>query len=131
MNHTLGQKMKFLRENRLYTQTQISDLLHVGRSSYANYEIGKREPSVNFLVTLADFYQVTVDYLVRSSFPADLAEYQHYIQLLTLFKKLDPEAYCTSMELMTCYVKKKLWETKKKQDPARLQPTVPTSGFLM
>ena len=131
MNQSIGQKMKFLRENRLYTQTQVSDQLHVGRSSYANYENGKREPSVNFLVTLADFYQVTVDYLVRSSFPADLTEHQHHIQLLAMFKKLDPEVYYTSMELLACYVKKKLWETKKKQESVRLQPTVPTSGFLM
>lgn len=127
MNQTIGQKMRLLRENRLYTQTQISDILHVGRSSYANYEIGKREPSINFLITLADFYHVTVDYLVRSSLPADLIEYQNQTQLLALFKKLDPDAYHTSMELLTCYVKKKLWETKKKQDPSRHQPKAPTS----
>lgn len=123
--------MKFLRENRLYTQTQLSDMLHVGRSSYANYEIGKREPSVNFLVTLADFYQVTVDYLVRNSLPTDLAEHQHQVQILSLLKKLDPNAYDTSMEVLTCYIKKRLLETKKKQDPSRHQPKVPTSGFFI
>lgn len=68
MEHTLGEKLRILRQSRDYTQQQVSSYLHMERAAYANYESGKRIPSYRYIVRIADFYGVRVDYLVRDNF---------------------------------------------------------------
>lgn len=46
------------------TQRQISDYLHVSQPSYVRYENGTSEPSLENLVKIADFFDVSVDYLL-------------------------------------------------------------------
>lgn len=47
-----------------YTQQQVADILHIGRSTLANYEMGRIEPNLETLARLADFYCVSVDWLL-------------------------------------------------------------------
>lgn len=62
---SLGRKMQRLRVQKGLTQQQISEMLHVSRSCYANYEIMKRIPPYPLIILLADYYHVSVDYLIR------------------------------------------------------------------
>jgi transcriptional regulator with XRE-family HTH domain len=58
---------KVLRELRLeenLTQEDISNLLHIDRSNIANYERGKRLPSIESLIKIAEFFDVSLDYLI-------------------------------------------------------------------
>lgn len=91
MNRTLGQKMKLLRDKKHYTQEQISSQLHIGRSSYANYEKDRREPSIAFLITLARFHHVSVDYLVANSYNLTHTQYQEIRHFLAMYHKLTPD----------------------------------------
>ena len=52
-----------LRKKRGLTQQQIADLVHVNRVTYTNWEKGKREPSFENLVKLADLLDVSLDWL--------------------------------------------------------------------
>ncbi|MCY7088754.1 helix-turn-helix transcriptional regulator [Streptococcus oralis] len=52
-----------LRKKRGLTQQQIADLVHVNRVTYTNWEKGKREPSFENLVKLADLFDVSLDCL--------------------------------------------------------------------
>lgn len=45
-------------------QKQIAQDLHLSKQAYSNYELGQREPSIDMLLKLADYFGVTVDYLV-------------------------------------------------------------------
>lgn len=45
------------------TQQEIADLVHVNRVTYTNWERGKREPSFENLVNLADLLEVSLDSL--------------------------------------------------------------------
>lgn len=65
---TLNEKLRFLRVKQGLTQKQVSEYLHITRSSYCNYETHKRLPSYPLIVLLADFYHVSVDYLVRDDY---------------------------------------------------------------
>lgn len=49
------------------TQAQVSEQLKLGEKVLSNYENGKREPSNDMLIALADFYGVTVDELLRAN----------------------------------------------------------------
>lgn len=58
------EKLKKAREDAGYTQQQVSDILNIGRSTLANYEVGRTEPDLETLSNLADFYCVSTDWLL-------------------------------------------------------------------
>ena len=60
----LGKRLKKLRIGKDMTQQQLADYLHVSPGSIGMWEHDRREPDIDMLVKLADFYQVTLDYLV-------------------------------------------------------------------
>ena len=53
-----------MREDNDLTQNQISKLLLCDQSLYSKYERGEREIPLKILVALADYYKVSVDYLI-------------------------------------------------------------------
>ena len=57
-------RLKDLREDRDMTQEQIAKLLNTTQQQYSKYEKGVQEIPVRHLITLADFYKVSIDYLV-------------------------------------------------------------------
>ena len=46
------------------SQDEVSLQLDISRSTYANWEQGRREPDIAGLIMLAKFFMVSVDYLV-------------------------------------------------------------------
>ncbi len=63
----LPERMKALRKSRGLKQEQAAELSGVSYMSYRRYETGEREPTVSSLWKIADFYGVTVDYLIGRS----------------------------------------------------------------
>lgn len=57
-------RLKDLREDNDLKQQQVADYLGITRSAYSNYENGIREIPLELLMKLADFYHVSVDYLL-------------------------------------------------------------------
>ena len=55
--------LKEERENTNLTQTDVANILNITQQAYAHYESGKRTPSIETLIKLADFYKVSLDYL--------------------------------------------------------------------
>ena len=53
-----------MREDNELTQKQISQMLLCDQSLYSKYERGEREIPLKILVTLADHYKVSIDYLI-------------------------------------------------------------------
>lgn len=56
--------LRTLREKKNLTQQQVADIMSISRQAYSKWEIGEREPDYAMLVKLADFYTVTIDYLL-------------------------------------------------------------------
>ena len=56
--------IRALREDRDLSQQQIAKYLQISRGSYTNYEIGARGIPTEVLIKLADYYNVSIDYLV-------------------------------------------------------------------
>ena len=57
-------RLRDLRENRDLNQNQLADLLKVHQTTYSDYELSKLNIPVTALHALADFYKVSVDYLL-------------------------------------------------------------------
>ena len=56
--------MLALREQNGLTQEQAAKEIGIAYRSYRRYEAGEREPGVTALIRIADYYGVTIDYLV-------------------------------------------------------------------
>jgi transcriptional regulator with XRE-family HTH domain len=59
-----GNRIRDLREDNDLTQEQLSRYLHITRSALANYENEFREPPYTVLIQIADFFNVSLDYLL-------------------------------------------------------------------
>ncbi len=57
------QRLRDLREDADKTQTQIAALLKISPQHYSMYELGKRELPMHHFITLARYYNVSLDYL--------------------------------------------------------------------
>lgn len=58
------QRIRDVREDHDKTQQEIADILHMQRSVYRRYELGEREIPVWALIQLAEYYDVSTDYLL-------------------------------------------------------------------
>lgn len=61
---SLSENLFSLRKRENLTQEQVAERTGIVLRSYRRYEMGEREPVASTLVKLADFYNVTIDYLV-------------------------------------------------------------------
>ena len=57
-------RLKDLREDHDLAQKQVAVLLGIDQRVYSNYELGKRSLPLRHLVTLAEYYHVSTDYLL-------------------------------------------------------------------
>lgn len=60
----LSQKLKELRLNKGLTQIEFAKTFNIANGTVGNWETGKREPDYEMLSRIADFYGVTIDYLL-------------------------------------------------------------------
>lgn len=58
------QRLRDLREDMDMNQTEIADILFIRQTVYSRYERGFQTIPVEHLVTLADFYNVSTDYIL-------------------------------------------------------------------
>ena len=59
------QRIKNLREDNDLTQEELATLLKTTQQQYSKYELGIQEIPVHHLITLADFYKVSTDYILN------------------------------------------------------------------
>lgn len=69
MSH-IGNRMRSLREQKKITQAELGAKIGVSGATVNRYEQGKREPDIDTLEKIADFFDVTLDYLTgRTDIP--------------------------------------------------------------
>lgn len=64
-------RLKELRENAGLSQYSFADKFGISQSTVGNWEAGKREPNFNTMERIADFFNVSVDYLLGRDMPLD------------------------------------------------------------
>lgn len=57
-------RIRNLREDKDMTQTQMAEILHCSQRIYSNYERGDVDILTEILIKLADFHNVSVDYIL-------------------------------------------------------------------
>ena len=59
-----GEHLKEMRISFNYTQKQVASNIGITERNYKRYEANDQRPSFDILISLADFYNVSLDYLV-------------------------------------------------------------------
>jgi transcriptional regulator with XRE-family HTH domain len=60
----VSDRIKFLREQKNYTQTDLAKKLGITRSSVNAWELGISVPSTQYIVELSNIFSVSTDYLL-------------------------------------------------------------------
>jgi len=62
-----GNRLKELRQQHGLTQADLANLLELGPTAISNYEANRNEPAFDKLVQLANYFEVSCDYLLGMS----------------------------------------------------------------
>lgn len=88
----INERLKQLRTARGLSQSEMADILEVSLSSYQKYEREKNSvtPSLDVLMRIADYYKVSVDYLLgrETGEPSPLDELAGQFNMSLLEKKI-------------------------------------------
>ncbi|SDH98005.1 DNA-binding transcriptional regulator, XRE-family HTH domain [Alteribacillus persepolensis] len=92
----ISTSLKELREQHGLTSEELAKDVNFTKSIIWSYELGKKEPSISHLMKLADYFQVSIDYLVRKeetdkSIDLDNSHTLEYYQLRVDEKELNQE----------------------------------------
>ena len=64
MEHKVGEIIQELRKDRYLRQEDLANAIGITRGALSNYELGSREPSIDILWKLADYFEISIDELV-------------------------------------------------------------------
>lgn len=59
-----GKRLRELRKSKNLTMKELGGKMSLAESTISGYEIGNRKPDMEILQKLADFFEVSVDYLL-------------------------------------------------------------------
>lgn len=57
--------LRQIRKQKKYNQLKVAMDLSISREALSHYENGKRSPDIDMLVLLSNYFNVSIDYLIR------------------------------------------------------------------
>lgn len=60
-------RLKDLREDNDLKQKELAEYLHIKQNTYSQYENGQRQLPIDILIKLAEYYNVSTDYILGLS----------------------------------------------------------------
>ncbi len=102
-------RLKELRSRNGISQKQLADVVSISQQSVNKYENHDVQPDLQTLMRLAEYFQVSVDYLIGfSDYPKRLtaqnASYdEEDLQMLSLFSRLTPDEKASIRSVMQHY----------------------------
>lgn len=86
----IGKKLRELREEKGLLQKDVANFLNISTSAYGYYEQGKRNPDIENLSKLADFFNVSTDYLLGKTNVKNTIKYDYEYQIkFETFSEID------------------------------------------
>ncbi len=91
------ERLKSLRKENKLTQSALGNILNYGYTAISNYESGRNEPSIKDLKKIAEYFNVSIDYLlcvndvrnpyVKNNYPEQFDELRNIYSSLTPRKR--------------------------------------------
>ena len=100
-------RLKEIRKSRKLTQAQVAEVVSCSVATYSRYESGSRQPSVDTLVMLADFFGVSTDYLCGRVPPDSSALSSSEIDMINAYRAVPDLVKEDVVEFLTLRKSKK------------------------
>jgi len=118
-----GHIIRKLREEKNLSQIELSKKLNITSQSLSQYELNKRVPDIDMINRLADFFNVSIDYLLGRTYTKhssislstkeDLTEHKTSNEIFKEIDKLSPESQEELKKLIELY---KMRDMQKRND---------------
>ena len=95
--------IKDIRLRKGLTQADVATALGVSSVVYSRYETGKRQPSIDMLIQMADIFGVTVDFLLGRQDIEDSTLSDYELQLLIASRKADERAKQDALNMLLAH----------------------------
>lgn len=95
--------IKDIRLRKGLTQADVAAALGVSSVVYSRYETGKRQPSIDMLIQMADIFGVTVDFLLCRQDIEDSTLSDYELQLLIASRKADERAKQDALNMLLAH----------------------------
>lgn len=79
-------KLKKIRKEKNITQTEMANYLKISLGTYSNYENGLTQPPFKTLIQIADYFNVSTDYLLGRDFQGGLTTDEY--ELISIYRDL-------------------------------------------
>lgn len=97
-------KLLELRTEKNMSQREVARLMNVSQGTYNNWENSNTQPSIEQLITLAGFFEVSVDYLIgrtdENGTVIQSAEQKNGQELLKLYKAADKDVQTAILTIL-------------------------------
>lgn len=84
-----NENLRNLRKSTGKTAREVAKDCNISPDLLGKYELGRNEPSIDTLILLADYYGVTIDYLLRGDSDGFYIRSEEYIKLKNKEKNYD------------------------------------------
>lgn len=127
----LGDRIKKLREDKGLTQADVCLALNIAQSTLANYETNFRSPKMDVLIAIANYYGVSIDYLLgrtdtpfvdTAKRPKDLNRFLQQAEIIfdgDTYNLDDKERALVMKSLEVAFAAAKKANKRKKDDPKK------------
>lgn len=90
-----AERLQELREDKSISRKELSRILNITISALGMYERGRREPNIEMLIKLADYFNVSLDFLVGRTF--NKINTRELLDALKIKKDIDSLPYESKM----------------------------------
>lgn len=84
VNKSFSVLLRLLRRANGWSQREVAERLHVDRSTYAYYETGRSQPHYETLVSIAELYGVSVDFLLGKNTDSACIEKAFFLRYIIM-----------------------------------------------
>ena len=103
--------LKKLRNENKISQQQLADVIHVSQQSVNKYENHDVEPDIETLIKIADYFNVSVDYLIGRTEILQMADRLHMsdltdseVELINKFKNFNIKQQYLIIQLFDSFI---------------------------
>lgn len=85
-------RLKEIRLSMNLSQKDVADYLGTNSNVYSRYETGERQPSIDVLMKLSEFFGKSIDYIVENHAEVDFSISSYEMELITAAREADDRA---------------------------------------
>lgn len=103
----VGERLRELRIAKDLTQAQVADGINCTPAAYNRYETGERQPPIDALTKLADYFGVSLDYLVGRAPIRDSALSNYEIEFIKKLRSVPESVKEDAMDFLDIKLKRR------------------------